>query len=77
MVRCPSFRCNLLTIYLQCSCRADAGDATQGVPGGRVYKMRVVPPTQRRRGRRVAYVVFEGLAPGVYDTWQDSFALQL
>jgi hypothetical protein len=39
--------------------------------------MRVVPPTQRRRGRRVAYVVFEGLAPGVYDTWQDSFALQL
>lgn len=75
MVRCPSFRCNLLTIYLQCSCRADAGDATQGVPGGRVYKMQVVVLTRRRRGRRAAYIVFEGLAPGVYNTWQDSFIL--
>ena len=49
--------------------RPDAGDATQGVPGGTVYRMRVVVPRQRRRGRRAAYVVFEGLTPGVYDTW--------
>ncbi|KIM89859.1 hypothetical protein PILCRDRAFT_84703 [Piloderma croceum F 1598] len=48
----------------------DAGDATQGVPGGTVRRMRVTVP-RRRKGRRVAYVVFEGLAPGVYDTWEE------
>ena len=48
--------------------RPDAGDATQGVPGGTVRRMRVTVP-RRRKGRHVAYVVFEGLAPGVYDTW--------
>jgi hypothetical protein len=51
------------------SCRPDAGDSTQGVPGGQVFKMQVTPP-RRRRGRRCeAYVVFEGLAPGIYNTW--------
>ena len=47
----------------------DAGDATQGVVGGTVYKVRVTVPKTRRRGRHAAYVVFEGLAPGVYWTW--------
>jgi hypothetical protein len=51
------------------SYRADAGDATQGVPDGRVVKFRVLVPKARRRSRRVAYVVFEGLAPGIYNTW--------
>jgi hypothetical protein len=50
------------------SCRADAGEATQGVPGGQVVKYRVTPP-KRRHKKCTAYVVFEGLAPGVYNTW--------
>jgi hypothetical protein len=49
--------------------RADAGDATQGVPGSHVVKIQVAPPRSRRRGPRAAYVVFEGLAPGIYHTW--------
>ena len=32
--------------------------------------MCITVPKQHRRGRRVAYVVFEGLAPGIYSTWQ-------
>ncbi|KIM88515.1 hypothetical protein PILCRDRAFT_2743 [Piloderma croceum F 1598] len=48
----------------------DAGDATQGVPGGKVYKMQVQVTRKHRKGRRVAYVVFEGLATGVFDTWE-------
>lgn len=31
--------------------------------------MQVMVPKARRRGRRAAYVVFEGLAPGIYDVW--------
>lgn len=51
--------------------RHTAGHATQGVPGGRVFKMQVlVPPAGRRRRRCGAtYVVFEGLRPGIYLIW--------
>jgi hypothetical protein len=48
--------------------RADAGDASQGVPGGSVVKYRVQASTKRPK-RCEAYVVFEGLAPGIYNTW--------
>jgi hypothetical protein len=48
--------------------RADAGDASQGVPGGTVARIHVSPPRQRR-GRSAAYVVFEGLVPGIYESW--------
>ena len=51
-------------------CREDAGDASQGVYGSKVAEIHVSP--QRCRGRCAAYVVFEGLAPGVYDSWYDS-----
>ncbi|KIM74213.1 hypothetical protein PILCRDRAFT_92724 [Piloderma croceum F 1598] len=48
----------------------DAGDATQGVPGGHVVKVHVIVPRETRR-RRTAYVVFEGLRPGIYNTWEE------
>ena len=53
-------------------CRPDAGDATQGVPGGHVTRVHVIVPRDRRpkrKNRRTAYVVFEALRPGIYNTW--------
>jgi hypothetical protein len=51
-------------------CRHRAAHASQGYPGGHVNKIRVIPPAIGNRNRHlVAYVVFEGLAPGIYDTW--------
>jgi len=50
--------------------RADAGDASQGVDGGKVAKINDSP--WQHCGRRAAYVVFEGLAPGVYSSWYNS-----
>ena len=55
--------------HLFFSLRPDAGDATQGVPGGKVYKMQVQVTRRHRKGHRAAYVVFEGLATGVFETW--------
>ena len=52
----------------QLICRPDAGDATQGVPGGTVHRVQVAVPRQRK-GRHAAYIVFKGLTPDVYDTW--------
>jgi hypothetical protein len=64
-----AFTDNHIPLILSLFSRADAGDTTQGVPGGSVRRFRVDVPERRRRGRRAVYVVFEGLAPGVYNTW--------
>lgn len=59
------FSCTILQ-----SPRQAAGHFTQGILGGHVYKMQVVVPNHGRRRRHcVAYVVFEGLAPGIYNAW--------
>jgi hypothetical protein len=31
--------------------------------------MKVVPPKRKKNSKAAAYVVFEGLRPGIYDTW--------
>ncbi|KIM87298.1 hypothetical protein PILCRDRAFT_3798 [Piloderma croceum F 1598] len=46
-----------------------AGHLSQGYPGGKAIRMRVEPPRKKCRFPPAAYVVFEGLMPGIYDTW--------
>lgn len=47
-------------------------DATLEVLGSNTFTVTPPKPSHpRRRGRATAYVVFEGLAPGVYETWQE------
>ena len=47
--------------------RHGAGHLSQGYPGGKA--IRVTPPRKKYRFPPAAYVVFEGLMPGIYDTW--------
>lgn len=52
--------------------RARAGSASQGYPGGTVRRLVTInPPTRTRQDRvaNVAWVVYEGLQPGVYNSW--------
>ncbi|KAF7980386.1 hypothetical protein HWV62_38178 [Athelia sp. TMB] len=48
-----------------------AAHATQGVVGGHAIRVEVTVPNvkRRRHKKRKAYVVFEGLEPGVYTDW--------
>ncbi|KAF8495255.1 hypothetical protein F5888DRAFT_1635739 [Russula emetica] len=49
---------------------ADAGDACQGIDSSQVIKIHVSPVNWRRQ-HYVAYVVFEGLAPRIYGSWEE------
>ncbi|KAJ7058423.1 hypothetical protein C8F01DRAFT_1303981 [Mycena amicta] len=51
---------------------ASASHATQGVRGARVWRVDDAP--QRRRGRKAGdhWVVFHGLQPGVYTSWEQA-----
>jgi hypothetical protein len=49
--------------------RHHAGHASQGYPGGTAVRMKVITPKKRRGDKCEAYVVFEGLAPGIYTSW--------
>jgi hypothetical protein len=60
----------MLMIYIIIFARHTAGHLSQGYPGGKAIKVRVQPPqNDRRKFKAAAYVVFEGLMPGIYDTW--------
>jgi hypothetical protein len=56
---------NRLMIFI----RHRAGHLSQGYPGGKAIRMRVKPPQTKHKFKPAAYVVFEGLMPGIYDTW--------
>lgn len=58
-------------ILISSSHRARAGSASQGHPGGKVRRLVTINPPAARQGTvpNVAWVVYEGLQPGVYDTW--------
>lgn len=52
--------------------RARAGSASQGYPGGMVRRLVTInPPKPNRRNEapNVAWVVYEGLQPGIYNSW--------
>ena len=50
--------------------RARAGSASQGYPGGEVRRLATNgPPGMQRRRANVAWVVYEGLRPGIYTSW--------
>ncbi|KAJ7020552.1 hypothetical protein C8F04DRAFT_1274946 [Mycena alexandri] len=53
---------------------AEAGTATQGIPGAHV---RAVIKPSKKRVKKGAYVVFFGRAPGVYLTWEETERLVL
>ncbi|KZP12465.1 hypothetical protein FIBSPDRAFT_961411 [Athelia psychrophila] len=48
-----------------------AAHATQGIPGGNARRVTIIPPNDNWAQRRniVAWVVYEGLSPGIYNTW--------
>jgi len=64
MVRCSDF---LIRRLLTITPRADAGHLSQGVPAARVRKL--WDKTPKNSEFFEAYVVFEGLAPGIYSSW--------
>ncbi|KZP24363.1 hypothetical protein FIBSPDRAFT_888829 [Athelia psychrophila] len=51
-----------------------AGHASQGVPGGQVRRLVQIVLPHANRGPKVAYVVYEGLIPGIYTRWCDAKA---
>ncbi|KZP12814.1 hypothetical protein FIBSPDRAFT_961127 [Athelia psychrophila] len=48
-----------------------ASHASQGFPGGKATQIQSTAQPSRRRHRRAVYVVYEGLEPGIYYSWDD------
>lgn len=53
--------------YVTVLCRHHAGHATQGVPDLQVRRVVITPREERLR--KVVWVVYEGVIPGIYDSW--------